>query len=69
MSCISALMFKKALLKSPVRPELVEGFLVPLIDRDLIRSWFDKLTTNGLNLHLLTLFQGQEYESIRLRHA
>jgi hypothetical protein len=48
------------MLKSPVRPiellvghppELVEGHA--LYAGDLFRSWFDKLTTNGINLHFL----------------
>ena len=33
-----------------VRPELVEGFFVTLITMGLFHSWFDKLTTNGINL-------------------
>ncbi len=40
-------------IKSSVRPEPVEGLCYGLIVIDLIRSWFDKLTTNGLNLRFL----------------
>ena len=40
---------REALIEPPVRPELVEGLVVSIDDIDLIRSWFDKLTTNGLN--------------------
>lgn len=32
-----------------VRPEPIEGFPKQLIHYDLIQSWFDQLTTNGLN--------------------
>ncbi len=40
---------KETRINPPVRPELVEGICYGLIVIDLIRSWFDKLTTNGLN--------------------
>ena len=41
---------REARIKLSVRPEPVEGLCYGLIVIDLIHSWFDKLTTNGLNL-------------------
>ena len=43
---------REALNNSTVRPELVEGFCNRLIGMNLIHSWFDRLTTNGLNQRL-----------------
>ena len=42
-------MFREALIKSPFRPEPVERHCNLLMVFDLFRSWFDKLTTNGIN--------------------
>jgi hypothetical protein len=41
---------KETLIKSPVRPELVEGHKPEALNIGvLIGVWFDRLTTNGLN--------------------
>ena len=39
----------KCRLNRSVRPELVEGYFIRMIL--LFRSWFDSLTTNGINLY------------------
>jgi urease accessory protein len=46
----SATTAKETLIKSPVRPELVEGHKPEALNIGvLIGVWFDRLTTNGLN--------------------
>ena len=46
--------FRETLIKSPVRPEPVEGHKLKALNTGVLTSmWFDRLTTNGLDQRLL----------------